>query len=119
MCCDIAVRRNGFDSPELFPSGTIPQAPEGIGLEFCILISELPRMQNYNLMVHNARTKGILSGRVILSIPLHGRRRTDLGKQQCVRERAFDRLRSGAGRRVRAPAVVATPVLPVTGTGKT
>eukprot|EP01043_Picozoa_sp_COSAG02_P116624 COSAG02_NODE_53062_length_304_cov_0.726829_1_plen_86_part_01 len=26
-----------FNSPELFPSGTIPQAPEGIGLEFCIL----------------------------------------------------------------------------------
>eukprot|EP01043_Picozoa_sp_COSAG02_P001176 COSAG02_NODE_23_length_52893_cov_58.101868_56_plen_111_part_00 len=35
------IRRNGFDGPELFPSGTIPQleaqAPEGIGLEFCIL----------------------------------------------------------------------------------
>jgi hypothetical protein len=28
--------RSGF-THELFPSGTIPQAPEGIGLEFCIL----------------------------------------------------------------------------------
>ena len=27
----------GFDSPDLFPRGTFPQAPEGIGLEFCIL----------------------------------------------------------------------------------
>eukprot|EP01043_Picozoa_sp_COSAG02_P007505 COSAG02_NODE_225_length_28184_cov_16.570981_6_plen_47_part_00 len=28
-----------FDSPDTLPapSGTIPQAPEGIGLEFCIL----------------------------------------------------------------------------------